>query len=335
MVLVLNVGSQTFKWKLFGDQGTVVEQGKSENDPKACYDLLAKDGKIQLVAHRLVHGGQKYFEPVVLTDEKVTYLNEISYLAPLHNPPAIKTISKARELAPKIPHLAVFDTGFFKDLPLYAKLYAVPYEWYEKFGIVRYGFHGISHEYAAREAAQQLSRPVETIKLITVHLGAGCSVTAIAGGRAVDTSMGYTPLEGLVMSTRSGDIDPAIIRRIHEKFGLSLAEIDESLHTKSGLLGISGATGDMRELLTRSDQRSLLALDIFIHRIRKYIGAYMAILGGVDAVVMTGAIGSGSEYIRNRVATGLDIFGDFVFLTVETNEELMIYQKVLPFLQST
>lgn len=331
MVLVLNVGSQTFKWKLFDKEGQVVQRNDSVNDPDACFKLL-QENPVTAIAHRLVHGGRAYFDPVILTKEVISYLESISYLAPLHNPPALWAVKKAQGLSPDAVHVAVFDTGFFKDMPLYAKVYGLPFEWFERLGIQRFGFHGISHEYAAREAARMLSRGLETLKLITVHLGAGCSITGIAKGKAVDTSMGYTPLEGLVMSTRSGDIDPAIILSLHTRHNMSIEEIDEALHKRSGLLGISGSTGDMKTLLTQSDERSLLALDIFIHRIRKYIGAYMAILGGVDAVVMTGAIGAGSEYIRNRVASGLDIFGDFSFLAIETNEEVMIYRKVLPLL---
>lgn len=332
MVLVLNVGSQTFKWKLFNSEGTMVRQSDSAEDSDTCFELMRSEKNIQAIAHRLVHGGRKYLDPVLLTKDVLLYLAGISYLAPLHNPPALTAVRKAQTLAPDIPHIAVFDTGFFKDMPLYAKVYALPFEWYEQLGIQRFGFHGISHEYAAQEASRMLSREVETLKLITVHLGAGCSIAAIASGRAVDTSMGYTPLEGLVMSTRSGDIDSAIILDLVQRHNKSVQEIDETLHKRSGLLGISGSTGDMKILLGQSDAQSLLALDIFIHRIRKYIGAYMAILGGVDAVVMTGAIGAGSEYIRNRVASGLDIFGDFAFMSVETNEEVMIYRKVLPFL---
>lgn len=335
MVLVLNVGSQTFKWKLFDQFGTVLKQQEGENDRESCLELLRGENEIKLVAHRLVHGGPKYFDPIELTGPIIKYLDQIAYLAPLHNPPALATVREVSKLAPTAKHVAVFDTGFFKKLPLYAKLYAVPYEWFSKYNIQRFGFHGISHQYAAESAAVILHKPLKSLRLITVHLGAGCSIAAISAGKAIETSMGYTPLEGLVMSTRSGDLDSAIFLHLHKRHNLSLEQIDTALHTKSGLLGISGATGDMKKLLTRSDERSLLALDMFVYRIRKYIGAYIAILGGVDAIIMTGAIGSGSEYIRNRVSSGLDIFGDFKFLTVPTDEEAMIFKQCRKFLKAT
>ncbi|MDP3724762.1 MAG: acetate/propionate family kinase [bacterium] len=329
MVAVLNVGSATFKWKLFEDDGAEVQKNDGEDTKEEFYALLKEDHKFSVIAHRVVHGGVKYVEPAHISKGLIKYLREISYLAPLHNPPAIDVIEETLRIAPHAQHLADFDTGFFRDLPIYTKLYGLPYEWHKKYNIQRFGFHGLSHEYAAHEAAKQLNRPVKMLKLITVHLGAGSSVAAIAGGKPIDTSMGFTPLEGLMMATRSGDIDPAIILYLLKTHKLTVQEIDHALHKESGLKGIAGEE-DMRTLLTRSDTRTLLALDMFIHRIRKYIGAYMAILGGLDAIVMTGAIGAGSEYIRNRVTVGLDIFGDFQFLKVETNEEKMIFQHIQP-----
>jgi acetate kinase len=269
---------------------------------------------IHAVGHRVVHGGEAFCESAVITDEVLKGIEDCIELAPLHNPNNIKCILGARKLfGPKVPQVAVFDTSFHHTLPEQAYLYAVPYHLYRRHHIRRYGFHGTSHRFVAfrYRALNHLTR--EQTHVITLHLGNGCSAAAIRNGNPVDTSMGMTPLEGLVMGTRSGDVDPAVVNLIATKEGRSTHEVESLLNTQSGLLGISGLTNDMRvlqqELKEHEDRRVRLAIEIFCYRAKKYIGAYLAAMGGADAIVFTGGIGENSPDVRARICDGLEWFG--------------------------
>ncbi len=269
---------------------------------------------IHAVGHRVVHGGEMFSESAVITDAVLKGIEECIDLAPLHNPNNIKCILAARKiLGPGIPQVAVFDTAFYHSLTEQAYLYAVPYHLYRRHHIRRYGFHGTSHRYVAYRYRVMCNLKREQTHIITLHLGNGCSATAIRGGYPVDTSMGMTPLEGLVMGTRSGDIDPAIVNLIATKEGMSTHEVETLLNTQSGLLGISGLTNDMRvlqdELKEHDDRRVSLAIEVFCYRARKYIGAFLACMGGADAVVFTAGIGENSADIRARICTGLEWAG--------------------------
>jgi acetate kinase len=269
---------------------------------------------IHAVGHRVVHGGEQFAESAIITDEVLHGIEDCIDLAPLHNPNNVKCIQVARHiLGPKVPQVAVFDTAFHHSLPEKAYLYALPYHLYRRHHIRRYGFHGTSHRYVAYRYRVIRNLTREQTHVITLHLGNGCSAAAIRGGYPVDTSMGMTPLEGLVMGTRSGDIDPAIVNLIATKEGLSPHEVEMVLNTQSGLLGISGLTNDMRvlqqELKEHDDRRVRLAIEVFSYRARKYIGAYLACMEGADAVVFTGGIGENSADIRGRICSGMEWAG--------------------------
>jgi acetate kinase len=269
---------------------------------------------VHAVGHRVVHGGEHFTHSVLITDEVLRGIEDGIDLAPLHNPANIKGILAARELlGASLPQVAVFDTAFHQTMPESAYLYALPYQFYRRHRIRRYGFHGTSHRYVAYRYRQLRGIPREQVKIITLHLGNGCSATAIRAGDSVDTSMGLTPLEGLVMGTRSGDLDPAIIDFIATKEGLTGQEVESLLNKQSGLLGISGLTSDMRELLSeaeeQNDRRARLAIEIFCYRARKYIGAYLAAMNGADAIVFTGGIGENSAEVRARICDGLQWMG--------------------------
>jgi len=269
---------------------------------------------IHAVGHRVVHGGEAFTHSVLIDDEVLRGIDRCIDLAPLHNPMNIKGIVAAREvLGGGLPQVAVFDTAFHQTLPEHAFLYALPYQLYRRHRIRRYGFHGTSHRYVAYRYRQIRNLEREATNVITLHLGNGCSVAAIRDGNSLDTSMGLTPLEGLVMGTRSGDIDPAIVDFIGAKEGLSAHEVDTLLNKQAGLLGISGLTNDMRELLAEAhennDRRARLAIDIFCYRARKYIGAYLAAVGGADAVIFTGGIGENSSEVREKICEGLEWLG--------------------------
>ncbi|MGI8566683.1 MAG: acetate kinase [Pyrinomonadaceae bacterium] len=271
-------------------------------------------GDVHAVGHRVVHGGERFTHSVLITDDVVRGIEDCIDLAPLHNPANIKGIVAAREVfGVGLPQAAVFDTAFHQTLPEHAYLYALPYQFYRRHRVRRYGFHGTSHRYVAYRYRQLRGIAREETNVITLHLGNGCSVALIRGGNSVDTSMGLTPLEGLVMGTRSGDIDPAIVDFIAAKEGLTAREIESLLNKQSGLLGISGLTNDMRELLDETresgDRRARLAIDIFCYRARKYIGSYLAAAGGTDAVIFTGGIGENSPEIRARICDGLQWMG--------------------------
>jgi acetate kinase len=289
--------------------------------PESGIQEIKSIADIQAVGHRVVHGGERFKQSVLITDEVVRAVEDCIDLAPLHNPANLTGISATRKLFGEgLPQVAVFDTAFHQTLPDHAFLYALPYQLYRRYRLRRYGFHGISHRYVAYRYRVLRNIAREATNIITLHLGNGCSATAISGGDSIDTSMGLTPLEGLVMGTRSGDLDPAIIEFIAAKEGLSAREIETLMNKQSGLLGISGLTNDMRELLAEAreenDRRSKLAIEIFCYRARKYIGAYLAAMNGADAVVFTGGIGENSPEVRARICDGLQWIG------IELNEEL-------------
>jgi len=269
---------------------------------------------VHAVGHRVVHGGEHFTHSVLITDEVLRGIEDCIDLAPLHNPANVKGINAAREVFGKgLPQVAVFDTAFHQTLPDYAYLYALPYQLYRRHRIRRYGFHGTSHRYVAYRYRQLTNTPRDRTNIITLHLGNGCSAAAIRAGNSVDTSMGLTPLEGLVMGTRSGDIDPAIIEFVEAKEGLSALEVEALLNKQSGLLGVSGLTNDMRELLDEArendDRRARLAIEIFCYRARKYIGSYLAAMNGADALVFAGGIGENSAEIRANICEGLSWLG--------------------------
>jgi acetate kinase len=270
--------------------------------------------EIEAVGHRVVHGGERFTHSTLIDADVLRGIEETIDLAPLHNPHNLKGIQAARQaLGPKVPQVAVFDTSFHSTLPDHAYLYAIPYSLYRRHKVRRYGFHGTSHRYVAYRYRKLTGTSREGTRIITLHLGNGCSACAIVGGDSVDTSMGFTPLEGLVMGTRSGDLDPAILEFISVKEGLSIAEVDTLLNKQAGLLGVSGLTHDMRDLLAEesehADRRARLAIDIFCYRLRKYIGAYLAAMGGADAIAFAGGIGENSPTIRARVIDGMSWAG--------------------------
>jgi acetate kinase len=282
--------------------------------PEAGLKEIQSQSDIHAVGHRIVHGGEKFTESAIITDEVLKGIEDCIDLAPLHNPINIRGIMAARQLlGPQIPQVAVFDTAFHHSLPEHSYLYAIPYHFYLRYRIRRYGFHGISHKYMAYRYRQIRNITREQTNIISLHLGNGCSAAAIRAGRSIDTSMGMTPLEGLVMGTRSGDLDPAILSFIAAKEGLSSHEVETLLNKQSGLLGISGLTHDMRvlqtEIQTHDDRRARLAIQIFCYRARKYIGAFLAAMGGADAIVFTGGIGENSSEARALICEGLEWAG--------------------------
>jgi len=279
-----------------------------------------------------VHGAEKFKRPVVVTTSVIKEIKKCCGIAPLHNPANLEGILACKKLLPEVKQIAVFDTAFHQTIPDYAYIYGLPYSYYKKFGIRKYGFHGTSHEYVAQEAARILKKPLKRLKIITCHLGNGCSITAVDKGRSIDTSMGFTPLEGLVMGTRCGDIDPALVTYIMRKMRLNIQQTEDLLNKRSGLLGISGTSNDMRVLLSSvksGNLRARLAIDIFVYRIKKYIGAYIAILGGLDALVFTAGIGENKRAIREKICQGKFLYLNKrpKILVIPTNEELMIARQ--------
>lgn len=281
---------------------------------------------IQAVGHRVVHGGERFVQSALITDEVLRGIEDCIDLAPLHNPANIKGILAVRELlGAGLPQVAVFDTAFHQTLPEHAYLYALPYQLYRRHRIRRYGFHGTSHRYIAYRYRQLRNLKREDVNIITLHLGNGCSAAAIKGGNSLDTSMGMTPLEGLMMGTRSGDLDPSLVDFVSLKEGLSAREVESLLNKQSGLLGISGLTHDMRDLLDEvhenKDRRASLAIQMFCYRVRKYLGAYLATMNGADAVVFSGGIGENSAEIRAQICAGMDWLG--LQLHEERNTEMI------------
>ncbi|WP_093728263.1 acetate kinase [Terribacillus halophilus] len=305
--------------------------------------------EIDGVGHRVVHGGEKFSDSVLITDQVLEEIAEVSELAPLHNPANLTGIRAFKEILPNIPSVAVFDTAFHQTMPPESYLYSLPYEYYEKYGIRKYGFHGTSHKYVSQRAAELLDRPVEQLRLISCHLGNGASIAAIEGGKSVDTSMGFTPLAGVTMGTRSGNIDPALIPFIMRKTGKTADEVLHVLNKESGMLALSGFSSDLRDIQDKADagdDRAELALDVFAERIHKYLGSYAARMSGVDAIIFTAGVGENSIAVRERVLKGLEFMGVYYdpslnnvrgkeqFLTyphspvkvivIPTNEEVMI-----------
>ncbi|GLZ75541.1 acetate kinase [Actinorhabdospora filicis] len=345
-VLVVNSGSSSIKYRLLDlpsghavAKGAVERIGESEGllthrgpageverrEPvadhaagmRAMLAAFAEAGPdlaavhLAAVGHRVVHGGERFTAPTLVTDEVCEVIASLSDLAPLHNPANLKGIQVAREVFPDVPHVAVFDTAFHATLPPHAHTYAVPREWRAEYGVRRYGFHGTSHAYVSRMSARLLDCGPADVNVIVLHLGNGASVSAVRGGVCVETSMGLTPLEGLVMGTRSGDVDPGVIFHLRRAAGLTVDDLDDALNRRSGLLGLSGVN-DMRELIKlidNGDEDARLALDVYCHRVRKYVGAYMAVLGHTDAVVFTAGVGENNARVREHALTGLGDLG--------------------------
>ncbi|HTG81877.1 MAG TPA: acetate kinase [Geobacteraceae bacterium] len=365
-ILALNCGSSSVKYQLFDwDKKEVIAKGMVERvivgdsfiihevpgretyreesecpDHQVAIDLIIKTltdathgvlkdiNQISAVGHRVVHGGEKFTKSVMIDEQVLDAVKDVQHLAPLHNPPNIAGIEAAQALLPKVPHVAIFDTAFHQTMPEHAYLYPVPYEWYETHGVRRYGFHGTSHLYVSKRAAVLLGKAPKACNIITMHIGNGVSHTAIKNGVSVDTSMGLTPLEGAVMGTRCGDIDPAIPAFMMQKENLSAKEIDSILNKKSGVLGITGRFTDRRDVIEHAnngDKLCKLALDIEAYRLRKYIGSYMAAIGRLDAVVFTAGVGEMGWPIRERTVEGLEHLG--IHLDKERNKSAMTRKR--------
>jgi acetate kinase len=373
-VLVLNSGSSSLKYQLIEpDSGKSLADGIVEQigEPSSrvvdhgaalqvAFEKLSDAGidltacGLAAVGHRVVHGGPVFYRPTVIDDAVIAELTGLSMLAPLHNPPALQGIEVARKMLPAVPHVAVFDTAFFHNLPAAAAAYAIDRELAQRWQIRRYGFHGTSHRYVSEQAAAFLGRPYEELNQIVLHLGNGASASAIAGGRPVDTSMGLTPLEGLVMGTRSGDIDAGIVSYLCREADMSVDDVESMLNQHSGLLGLAGERDfrRLRELIESGDSSAQLAYDVFIHRLRKYVGAYLAILGRTDVVSFTAGVGENVAAVRLDALKGLEGLGievdeqrnsqpakgarristdgsPITVLVVPTNEELAIARACL------
>lgn len=319
------------------------------------HGVIKEKGEIDGIGHRVVHGGEEFSGSVLITEKVKTAVKKYIQFAPLHNPHNLKGIEACEALLPGIPQVGVFDTAFHQTIPPKAYLYGLPYALYKKLGIRRYGFHGQSHRYVAQKAAEILGRPLKKTNLITCHLGNGASIAAVAGGKSVETTMGFTPLEGLIMGTRCGDIDPALVPYIMDKENLTTKQIDNMMNKNSGMLGLTETSNDMREIEAeafRGSEQHRLALDIYCHRVKKYIGAYMAVLGGVDAIVFTGGIGEKSSYVREITLKHMMSFGVRIdlqknnknkidigtgkikVLVIPTNEELAIARDASVILES-
>lgn len=365
-ILALNCGSSSVKYQLFDwNLMEVIAKGMVERviigdsfilhevpgreayrhesdcpDHKVAIDLIIKTltdnvhgvlseiGEISAVGHRVVHGGEKFTRSVLIDEAVLDAVKEVQHLAPLHNPPNIAGIEAAQAVLPNVPHVAIFDTAFHQTMPEHAYLYPVPYEWYEKHGVRRYGFHGTSHLYVSKRAAVLLGKTPSETNIITMHIGNGVSHCAIKGGVSVDTTMGLTPLEGAMMGTRCGDIDPAIPAFMMQKENLSAKEIDGILNKKSGVLGITGRFTDRRDVIEHAnggDDRCKLALDIEAYRLKKYIGSYMAIIGKLDAVIFTAGVGEMGWPIREKAIEGLEHLG--ICLDKERNRGAMTRKR--------
>lgn len=326
---------------------------------KMLLDSLIENGiiksfdEIDGVGHRVVHGGEIFADSVLITDEVLEQIEALSELAPLHNPANITGIKAFQHILGDVPAVAVFDTAFHQTMPESSFLYSLPYDYYTEHGMRKYGFHGTSHKYVSERAAEMLGRPAEELRLISCHLGNGASITAIKGGKSIDTSMGFTPLEGLTMGTRSGNIDPALVPFIMKKMDMTAEEVVDVLNKKSGLLGLTGFSSDLRDIEAEAEagnERADLALQVFANSIRKYIGSYAVAMAGVDAIIFTAGIGENSDVVRGRVLEGLEFLGAYwdpelnavrgddrfisyphspvKVLVIPTNEEVMIARDV-------
>ena len=361
-ILVLNCGSSSIKYKLFDmDKNDVIAQGGIEkigmkgsflkltdkNGEKVViekeipehtvgvkfifevltgsqYGVIKSLDEINAVGHRMVHGGEKFNKSVLLTPDVLEAFAACNDLAPLHNPANLKGVNAVSELLPNIPQVGVFDTAFHQTMPDYAYLYAIPYELYQKYGVRRYGFHGTSHRFVSGEIFKYLNKPVEGSKVITCHIGNGGSITAVKDGKSVDTTMGLTPLEGIMMGTRSGDIDGGAVTFLMEKEGLDSTGMSNLLNKKSGLLGISGVSSDMREVtasMEAGNERAALAKKMYAYRIKKYIGAFAAAMGGVDVIIFTGGVGENRHEVREAVCENMEFLG--IKLDKEQNAKIM------------
>lgn len=268
--------------------------------------------QISAVGHRVVHGGEKYSESVLITDEVLNSIRDCIALAPLHNPPNIIGIESCRELMPNIPMVAVFDTAFHQTMPKNAYICPLPYELYEKYGVRKYGFHGTSHKYVSNKVAEVMGKDIKDLKIVTCHLGNGCSLAAVKGGKSIDTSMGFTPLAGIMMGTRAGSIDPSVISFLIEEKGYTIEQVDEMLNKKSGVLGVSGVSSDFRDVRAAAqegNERAQLALDIFHYKIKTQIAAYAGAMGGIDVIVFTAGIGENAALVRSESLKGLEFLG--------------------------
>lgn len=344
--IAINAGSSSLKWQLYQmPEETVVAKGIVEriglkdsiftikygedqkfeqiidiNDHEVAVKMLL-DQLIELnilgaydeitgVGHRVVHGGEDFPDSVVITDEVMERIQALAEFAPLHNPANLMGITAFKKILPEIISVAVFDTSFHATMPKHNYLYSLPLEYYNEFKVRKYGFHGTSHRYVSERAAEMLGKPIEELKIITCHLGNGASITAVDGGKSVDTSMGFTPLAGVTMGTRSGDIDPAVLPYLMEKLDLNIDEMVDVLNKKSGLLGLTGISSDMRDLEANYDKEEVkVAYDVFTDRIRKYIGGYVTTMNGVDAIVFTAGIGENDAHVRSEVIKGMTWFG--------------------------
>ena len=318
------------------------------------YGVIDSMDEIDAVGHRVGHGGERFTDSVLISDDVLNGIEACAEIAPLHNPPNLYGIKACMRLMYNTPQVAVFDTAFHQTMPKVAYLYGLPYEMYVKYGLRRYGFHGTSHKYVAQQAAEMMGEHMSDLRFITCHLGNGASIAAIKYGKSIDTSMGYTPLEGLVMGTRSGEIDPAIIPFLMEKENMNAQQIDDYLNRRSGILGISGLSSDFRDLesaANRGDERSQLAIDIFAYKVKKYIGGYVAAMGGVDAIIFTAGLGENSPFMRDKICNGLEYLGTRIdpelnklrgkqmeisikrarvkIFVIPTNEELVIARDTL------
>ena len=341
-VLVLNAGSSSLKYKLYEMKSRsvhshgVIEQITEGGYAKAILEVeqrlldagVGRLSELDAIGHRVVHGGEYFKESVRIDAMVIEKIRSLIPLAPLHNPANLEGIEIARSHAPHVPQVAVFDTAFHQSIPAHAYRYALPNETYTEQGIRRYGFHGTSHYYVAKEAAAALNKEIHEVNLITLHLGNGASACAIKAGQSIDTSMGFTPLEGLVMGSRSGDLDPAILFYLSREYGYSMEALDQMLNKQSGLLGLCGEN-DMRVIhqkMNAGNREAKLAHAIYCYRIKKYIGAYMAILGRVDAVIFTGGVGENDAITREAILQDLPF--DVRYMTIATDEELEIAEQV-------
>ena len=356
-VLVLNCGSSSIKYKLYDMNGQkelasggiekiglpdsflkftlsdgskqVITQEIKEHTAgielilktltDAKYGAIKSLDQIDAVGHRVVHGGDKFCSSVVINQEVINKIEECVDLAPLHNPANLKGIFAIQKILPKVPQVAVFDTSFHQTMPPYAYIYALPYDYYEKYGVRRYGFHGTSHRYVAKRGCEFLGLDLENSRIITAHIGNGGSITAIKNGKSIDTSMGMTPVEGLMMGSRSGSVDPGVLTYLMEKENLSTRQINDIINKKSGLVGVSGVSSDMRDIenaIEQGNERARLAMDMYFYYILKYVSGYIAVLGGVDAIIFTGGVGENQPIMRKYVCDSL------AFLGVDFNNEL-------------
>ncbi|AKG74254.1 acetate kinase [Salinicoccus halodurans] len=388
-IIAINAGSSSFKFQLFempeekeiakglverigldngifsitvdGEKKTINQDFRNHEEAvNLMLEKLVENGVISSIndidasGHRVVHGGEVFDESVLIDDEVVKEIQKLSELAPLHNPANLMGINAFREQLPDVPHVAVFDTSFHQTMPESSYLYSLPYNYYKDYGIRKYGFHGTSHKYVTQRAAELMNRPLEELRIISCHLGNGASIAAVRGGESIDTSMGFTPLAGVTMGTRSGNIDPALIPYIMEKTGKSAVEVLNVLNKESGLLGVSGFSSDLRDIeeeAQKGNERAELALEVFGERIHKYMGSYATRMGGLDAIIFTAGVGENSDIVRAKVLEGLEFMGVYFDVTsndvrgqekfinhpyspvkiiiIPTNEEVMIARDVM------